>query len=472
MRVPLIVVATWLSFGSIAQEGSTSMSLQQCIDYALENNVDMKNAVLDEKSALMEVKETAGIGFPQISGSAVVQKSPTLQRFFAQYNEGAETGFGLTDDQARELGASNGDVYAAENFFQLQSVGDASVSVNQLIFNGSYIVALQASKTFKELSVKEQDQTRVDVIESVSKAYYNVLINRERLDLFAANLSRLDTLYRNTQELFNNGFAEEIDVDRLKVSLNNLQSDYDNIRNLNTISMTLLKFQMGYPFNDALELSGTFDDVISATITTGNSQVNYDDRPDYQVLQTNRRLQELNIRNKYAEGLPTLSGFYTLGASTQSQSFGGLFSTQSNFSEQQGVGPDKWYGYSSIGLSLNWNLFTGLQRRYQIQQEKISLEKLNNGIANYETLINVEVQNTQLALQNAIQKVQVQRENMELANKVFRVTQIKYEEGVGSNLEVVEADTSLKEAQTNYYNALYDAIIAKIDLQKALGTLN
>lgn len=470
MRVPLIVVATIFSLGTMAQDGSNSMSLQQCIDYALENNADMKNAVLDEEAALMEVKETAGIGFPQISGSAVVQKSPTLQRFFAEYTPGSP--IGLTEDQANELGVADGDVYAAENFFQLKSVGDASLNVNQMIFNGSYIVALQASRTFKELSVKQKDQTRVDVVENVSKAYYNVLINRERLNLFAANLSRLDTLYRNTRELYRNGFAEEIDVDRLKVSLNNLQSDLDNVENLNTISMTLLKFQMGYPLNDELNLSGTFDDVISATIATSNPIVNYNDRPDYQVLQTNRKLQELNIKNKYAEGLPTLNGFYNLGYSTQSQSFGGLFSTQTGFSEQQGVGPDKWYRYSSIGLSLNWNIFTGFQRKYQIQQEKVSLEKLNNGITSYESLINVEVQNSQLTLENATKKLEVQRENMALAEKVFRVTQIKYEEGVGSNLEVVEADTSLKEAQTNYYSALYDAIIAKIELQKALGTLN
>lgn len=470
MRVSLIIIATVLSLGLSAQDGSSAMSLEACIEYALANNAEMKNAALDEKSAVMQVKETRGIGFPQISGSAVVQKSPTLQRFFAEYTPGSP--IGLTDDQATDLGVVEGDVYAAENFFQLQSVGDASLGVSQIIFNGSYIVALQASRTFKELSIKQKEETRVMIIENVSKAYYDVLINRERLNLFSANLTRLDTLYRNTRELYNNGFAEEIDVDRLKVSLNNLKSDLDNIVNLNTISMTLLKFQMGYPLEQSLELSGTFDDVLSATFAQVDEQVDYNDRPDYQTLLTNRKLQELNIKNKYAEALPTLTGFANLGVSTQSRSFGGLFSTQSNFDGIDGVGPDSWYRYSSIGLSFNWNIFTGLQRRFQAQREKVSLEQLNNGITRYENVIDMEVQTSRLTLQNAVQKIEVQRENMTLADKVFKVTQIKYEEGVGSNLEVVEADTSLKEAQTNYYNALYDAIIAKIELQKALGTLN
>lgn len=470
MRVSLFITAILLSFGLRAQQGSSAMSLEACIEYALANNAEMKNAALDEKSAVMQVKETRGIGLPQISGSAVVQKAPTLQRFFGEYDPA--TTFAVTPDQASQIGLNTGDIFAAENFFQLQSVGDASLGVNQIIFNGSYIVALKASRTFKELSIKQKEETRVALIEKVSKAYYDVLINRERLNLFTANLTRLDTLYRNTRELYKNGFAEEIDVDRLKVSLNNLKSDRDNIVNLNTISMTLLKFQMGYPLEQSLELSGTFDDVIGATIARNDGQVKYDERPEYQTLLVNRKLQELNIKNKYAEALPTLSGFANLGVSTQSQSFGGLFSTQSDFEGVDQLGPDSWYRYSAIGLSLNWNIFTGLQRRFQIQREKVSLEQLDNGISQYQSLIDLEVQNSRLALQNAVQKIEVQRENMELADKVFRVTQIKYQEGIGSNLEVVEADTALKEAQTNYYNALYDAIIARIDLQKALGTLN
>lgn len=467
MNIRLITTSIFLlPFLLVAQQ--KAFSVEDCVNYALENATSLKNATLDEKIAEARIKETIGIGLPQISGSIAAQHNPTLPRFFAEYNPASS--IGLTPNQAQQLGVSQGDVYAARNFFQLQSGGDASLSINQLIFNGSYIVGLQASKAYKELSVNQKAETVGRVKADVAKAYFNVLINRDRLALFTVNLARLDTLYRNTIQLNKNGFAEDIEVDRLKVSLNNLKSEQSNFENLNLLSIRLLKFQMSYPLNEPLELSGTIEDVLSLPLGEEMNDINYQNRSDYRVLMSNKQLQELNIKNKYAEALPTIGAFANLGYSTQSPTFSGVFSTNSDFNEQQGVGPDSWYNYSQVGLSLNWNMFTGLQRNYQIQQQKIELEKINNSVDQFESLIEVEVIETSLTLKNALSRLEVQKENSELAEKIYRITQLKYEEGVGSNLEVVEADNALKEAQTNYYNALFEAVVAKIDLNLALGS--
>lgn len=466
MNIRLITLLIFLvPFFLSAQE--KTFSLDDCIEYALENAIVVKNAYLDEQLADSRIKETIGIGLPQVSGSVAVQKSPTLQRFFGQWSPDA--GIGPNADQAQALGIQEGDVYAAENFFQLPAAGDASLSINQLIFNGSYIVGLQASKVYKELSVQQREETEGETKADIAKAYFNVLVNEDRLKLFTGNIARLDTLYRNTVELNKNGFAEEIDVDRLTVSLNNLRSEEENLKNLNILSMRILKFQMNYPLDQPLKLSGKIEDVLSRAIEGVTDEVVYSDRPDYRVLMENKKLQELNLKNKYAEAMPTIGAFANLGVSTQSPDFGGLFSTQNNFQEQQGVGPDSWYKYSTIGLSLNWSLFTGLQRNYQIQQQKIELEKLDNNIGQFEDRINIEVKEAELAFVNAFQRFGVQKENVQLAEKIYRITQTKYEEGVGSNLEVVEADSDLKDAQTNYYNALFEAIVSKIDLNRALG---
>ena len=447
-----------------------TFTLQDCINYALDNSPDAQNALLGEQAAKAKVKETIGIGLPQVSGSVSAQKSPTLQRFFSTYDPNAS--FGISPDDAAALGINPGDVFAAQNFFQLKSGGDAHLQVDQLIFNGSYIVGLQASNAYKELAVKSSGQTRQEIVANVTKAYYNYLISKERMTLFDANIARVDSLYQTTIQMNKNGFAEKLDVDRLKVNLNNLKTERDNFANMYVLSYKLLKFQMNYPFSEGLVISGAITSDLFQPEPPIESDWSYQQRADYQVLLTNKKLQELNIRNKYAEALPTIGAFANLGYNTQSPTFTGLFKTESNFEGVPQVGPDEWYKYSTFGLRLSWNLFTGSQRFYQIQQEKIELEKINNNFEKFERSVDLEIEQNYLMLQNAISKLESQTENMELAKSIFNVTQIKYQQGVGSNLEVIEADTSLKEAQTNYYNAVYEAIIAKIDLQKSLGRLN
>ncbi len=446
-------------------------TLQDCIDYALDNAVDMKNARLDELSASAKVKETIGIGLPQVTGAVDLVHNRELQRFFTTYTSSG--GFlPITAEEAADIGLEEGEVVAAQNFFQLKNSGTASLTVSQLIFNGSYIVGLQASNTFKELSVKNTKRTQEEVRANVTKAYYNYLISAERLTLFEANIARVDSLYQSTIAMNQNGFVEKIDVDRLKVNLNNLKVEFSNFQQIHKLSFRLLKFQMNYPFDQPLIVTGSIAEELFESVAPIEEGWNYTQRTDYQILLTNKRLQELNLRNKYAESLPSIAAFANLGRSTQSGSFGGLFATETNMEDVSGLGPDQWYGYSMFGLSLSWNIFSGLQRTYQVQQQKIALEKIENQFEMVEKSVDLEIDQNKMNLDNALAKLEVQKENMELASYIFKITQVKYQEGVGSNLEVVEASTALKEAQTYYYNAMYDAIIAKVDLQKSLGRLS
>ena len=170
--------------------------------------------------------------------------------------------------------------------------------------------------------------------------------------------------------------------------------------------------------------------------------------------------------------MPSLVGFVNLGYSTQSPNISGLFKTESNVPTTEEFGPDKWYSYSSFGITLNVPLFSGLQRNYQLQQAKLSLLKIQNSYSSLKQSIDLSIQQNTVTYQNSIETLKSQRENMELAEKVARVTKIKYEQGVGSNIEVTDAESSLREAQVNYYNALYDAIIAKVDLDKAYAKID
>ncbi|MFM9075922.1 MAG: TolC family protein [Bacteroidota bacterium] len=464
-RMLLLIAAGMLPLLMNAQQ---SMDLAGCLDYALSNAVSVRNAKLDEKNAVAKVRETLGLGLPQVNGAVNINHNLQLRRFFATYSEDSFFFGGQTIP-----GLQAGDVVSDQNFFQLKSGADAGLSVSQLIFNGSYFVGLQASQALKDLSIRTTEQRVAEVVEQVTKGYYLVVVNRERINLFDKNLVRVETLLNNTTALQKQGFAESIDVDRLRVALNNLRTEREKVSALFALSTDLLKFQMNWPMDKPLELAGDIRDLDPSVDMNGYAAgFDYQNRPEMRVLEVNRRLQELNISNNYAQAIPTLVAIGNFGYSTQSPNVSGLFITNTKLEDNGSVGPDKWYPYSFIGVSLNVPLFSGLQRTYRIQQEKNNLLKIENGIRQVRSGIDLEVRQAQTTYQNALRTMESQRENMKLAENISRVSTIKYEQGVGSNLEVIDAETSLKESQVNYYNALYDALVAKVSLDKAYGKLD
>lgn len=453
-----------------AQEQTTkTFSLDEAIAYALENSVNAKNAKLDEEISKAKVREITGIGLPQIDGSASILHNQKLGRFFNQYS-GPD---GFLGDLSSIPGLQEGDVIAAQNFFQLKSNGQAGVSVSQLLFNTTYLVGLKASRTYKELSEKQTELTRQQIIENVSKAYYAVIINSERIKLFDSNIARVDSLLRSTKAFNANGFAESIDVDRTEVTLNNLLAERDKFVSIQELGFNLLKFQMNYPLEMDIAVSGTIEDLkVDRDISFLSQDWDYTTRIEYSILETNRDLQTLNIKSKYSEGLPSLVGFADFGINTQSPDVAGIFKTNSNFSGNDAIGPDKWYPTTSFGISLNVPIFSGLQRNYRIQQEKLAALKIENSFTSLKQGISLEIKQGTLTYENALRSLDTQNRNMELADKIARVTKVKYEQGVGSSLEVTDAESALREAQINYYNALYDALVSRIDLVKAYGKIN
>ncbi len=452
---------------------SGKLTLEECIQYALENSVNIKNAVIDEEIADARVKETRGIGLPQIDATVGVLHNQKLPRFFAQYFapvDGQESFFDLSGVP----GIQDGDVVGLPNFFQLKSSGNATLTVSQILFNGSYLVGLKAASAYRELSIRSTRQSKEQLIQQVTKAYYAVLINKDRMNLFDNNIARVDSLLKTTQALNKNGFAESIDVDRIQVTLNNLIAERDKFYNLQELAVHLLKFQMNYPMGQPIDVAGDISDLQVDESLLKQYELNWDytKRSDYALLEANRNLQQLDVKNKFSTALPSLTAFANLGYSTQSPTIGVIFKTEtSGVDDTPEYGPDKWYSSTSFGLNLSIPIFSGLQRSYRLQQAKLNLMKVENSFSSLKSAIDLEVKQAAISYLNAIKSLESQRANTSLAENIARVTKIKYEEGVGSNLEVIDAEAALKEAQTNYYNALYDALIAKVDLDKAYGKL-
>ena len=458
------------------QDTTAGFSLEDCIKYALENTVDVRNARVDAQIAEAKVRETVGQGLPQISGEVQLAHNQKLQRFFNQYS--VVQGFAGVDENGQPLlnvpGVEGNDIVAMNSPFQLKSTGDAKLQITQLLFSGSYLVGLKAASTYKELAYKTTEQSEIDLIQGVTKAYYSVLIANERIALFDNNIGRVDSLLRSTTAMNKNGFSEEIDVDRIQVQLNNLKIDRIKGLNAQELSLALLKFQMSYPMAEPLHVKGSIQSlkIDESTLTSLREGFEPKNRVDYKVLDVQRELQRLDIKNKYAAGMPKLSAFANLGYSTQSPNIGGLFKTETPLKDNGVIGPDKWYSYSMFGVTLNVPIFSGLQRTYQVQQAKLSMLKIENNFTKLNRTIERDIEQNSITFRNSLESLKAQEENMRLAAKVARVTKIKYEQGVGSNIEVTDAESSLRESQVNYYNALFDAIVAKIDLEKTYGKIN
>ncbi len=464
-----LLVPLWVN-AQTADVPSGSFTLEQSITYALENSINIQNSSIDEKISDAKVKETRGIGLPQIDGSVSLQHNAKLQRFYSTYDP---DGFSILGDLSSVPDIKAGDVIAAQNFFQLPSNGTAALSINQILFNNSYLLGLKAASTYRALATKTTQQTKEQIIENVTKAYFGAVINNERIKLFESNIARVDSLFKSTKAQNENGFVEAIDVDRTEVTLNNLISERDKFVGIQAIAIEQLKFHMNYPMEQNITIVGDLNSMkIDRDIAYLTQDWNYTTRIDYSILESNRTLQELDVKNKVSASIPTLSAFANLGYGTQSDNISGLFKTNSQIKDYGTIGPDKWYPATSFGVSLNIPIFSGLQRNYQLQQSKLTLLKTENGFKSLKNNIDLEIKSGSIAYENALKSLDVQKRNTTLAENVARVTKIKYQQGVGTNQEVIDAESALREAQINYYSAMYDAIVSRVDLIKAYGKIN
>jgi outer membrane protein TolC len=443
MRYLFLSVAMLGATLGIAQD-KTGFTLAESIQYALENNEQVRIANIETEISSAVVGETRSQGLPQVNVNGAINYNYQIQRslidlstFDPNVPEGteAEVAFGQTYD------------------------GNVAIGARQLIFDGSYFVGLQAAKTYRELSAKQLDRTKIDINEAVSKAYFTVLINRENLEVIEKNYKRLDTLLYETRAMYENGFAEKIDVDRLQVTLNNLKVNLDRTRRLNDVSLKLLKFQMGYPLDQEIKLLDKLENV-NLDVPIIPEDFNYNDRIEFSQVNTNQNLARLDLKNNRVQRLPKIYANFNYG-----------YNTATSLSEQW-FQTDRWLNFGAVGLTVSMPIFDGLRKTYKIQQNQLQIDQLELQKSMLKRNIDIEIEQSTVQLNAALQALEVQNENMELAREVFEITKTKYQEGVGSNLEVIEADSDLKEAQTNYYSALYEAILAKIELQKAIGRLN
>ena len=434
---------TTIFFAGAQSQGSTNaLSLQQAIEYAYTHQSAYLNAALDEQISAAHVKEIVGIGLPQLSGSFDVKDFVEIPTSFIP---------------AEFFGGESGDFIPVKFGTRYQAA--AGLSASQLVFDPTYLIGVKATKGLRELASKNTQRSKIETAVSVTKAYYNVLVSRERMQLLDANVTRVKKLKDDTQAMYENGFVEKIDLDRIVLAYNNIVSEQENVSRLLTLGEYLLKYQIGMDIYSGITLTDSLSDELVSNITVSAEKPDVTKRIEYSLMQTNKDLQGLNVKRYKAGYIPSLFAYGNVSANASRTKFD-IFDTSK-----------PWYPVGIIGGTLQWNLFDGLQRERKLRQANLELKKADNDLQNTANALALEAESGRTNLQNALSSLDAQKKNLELANNVVRITKIKYDQGVGSNLEVLNAETSMKEALTNYYNALYDALVAKVDLDKAMGAI-
>ncbi|MCU0446479.1 MAG: TolC family protein [Microscillaceae bacterium] len=419
-------------------------TLEECIKFALNNSISLKKGRYQTQISEKEVQERLATGYPQVDLRANFTDNIVVQKAIIPANNPP---INPTD---RPLALQFGAKFTS-NF---------AVSLEQLIFDFAYLIGVKGARTYVQLAQQQIKQTEVDIISGVTKAYYAALINQERIALLDANYQRLDTLYKNTAAMFKNGMAERVDVMRTEVSLNNVKTEKDKLLKLQELTYQLLKYQMGMPVRDSLTLVGNIRELNLDYNSGLNEDLNYQNRIEYSLLQTNRRLQEINLQYNKSLYLPRLSASASYGANTGSNQFGEIWKFSQN-----------WFSFAFVGINFSMPIIDGFRRKHTLEKVRLEGLKVDEDIKSFKLAAELQTETAKNSIVTFTKDLEIQKKNMELAQEVSRIAKVKYENGVGSTLEIVNAESSFKEAENNYYNALYNVVLSKVELDKALGKL-
>ena len=449
------------------------MSLSDCISYALENHPNIKVAQLQVTDADWRIKENKATGLPQLSAGL-------SYNYFIQRGglPSSALGFGtsgpidltsaLPNFSAAQVGDLNGvfgGLFAsdpdAKVYFNSVHSASGTLSANQLIFNNSYLLALKAARYYREYVNRQLEVSKQTVRNQVIDAYLPALLLSENLGILDKNISNLEKLFNETKAINKAGFAEQLDVDRLELSLANLRSERGSLARQREIVVSALKFTMGMPVATDLSLTDDLAKLLAAYSDADlATPVNLMNRPEYTQLLKGRDLGALQVDLYSKPWMPTVAGFV--------QWQGGL---QGGFGAKDSEGFDKWFYIPSTlaGISVNVPLYDGGGSKAKRQRAVLQVEVIDNQRKVLENAINLEVESARKQYVNAAERMANQQKNLALAQRIYDTTQTKYKAGVGSSFEITQAESGLYTAQQLLMQAQYDLLTARVAIKKALG---
>ncbi|PJB12752.1 MAG: transporter [Flavobacteriales bacterium CG_4_9_14_3_um_filter_40_17] len=430
-----IFLLSLLSIRGFGQE-KKGFSLEEAITYAIENNYAAMGASMDVKAAIQKKWETTATGLPQISGSV-------------DYRNNLKQQVTLFD--------VNGDGIDEPFTFGTKQTMTVFGTVDQIIFDGSYLVGLQSAITFLNISKQTKEKTDLDVRENVIQAYGNALLTDENIKILENNKNSAEQTLNETQAMFEQGLAEEESVEQLQITLSTLENSLNRTRRLQDIAYKMLNLTLGLDIETLIELTDNLDalTIQDMMYDTEGKTFDLENNIDFKIAKTNTRSQELLLKLEKSRALPTLNASLNGGTTANSDSFTFLSSGNGQ----------RWFASSLFNLSLKVPLFSSLERSAKTKQARIALMQAQTQQKETEQRIRLNYETAKTDFQFSVETFQTSKKNLNLAERIEHKNQIKFKEGIASSFELTEAQRQLYTAQQNYLQAMIDVINKKAALE-------
>jgi len=437
----IIFLTLFLAISSFYLRAQKPLTLKECINYSNTNNSNIKIASYDAMISQKKVEEQIGTMLPQVDASGSYTDNLKLSTTLLPGELMGQSGTQIPVTMGTKHNLS------------------ASVQLTQKIFDPTFGIVLNAAKISKQLSEQTLKKTSEQTVYNISITYYQTLVIEKQMNSLRATLVASEKLLESSELKHKNGMAKKVDVDKIRVSYNNTKSQLQQSELSYSQSLNTLKYEMGMPVDSSIVLLDTVLNIDIQILGMQSDSFSIDNHIDYQLQKTNLSAYEMDKKRNMAGYLPSLSFNANYGYSAMRNKF--------DFTKSGG----DWYPGSSIGITLKVPIFDGLQRNAKISQSKLNIKKSMENIRLVEQSIKVELSNSEIKYRNAVDNIHSEKENLDLAESVYENTQLEYQQGAGSSLDLVQAESSYRESLNNYYNKLLNLYIAKINLEQSKGTL-
>ncbi|WP_269221571.1 MULTISPECIES: TolC family protein [Flavobacterium] len=441
MKKTIILILLIFAWSVNAQDTNKSYSftLQQAIDYALEYNYAVINSERDIKAAKQKKWETTAMGLPQINAGLdytnnfVLQKSVVPAEFFGGTpGEYAEVAFGTKHNMI------------------------ARSTLSQLIFDGSYIVALQASKTYLKYYENAKLRTDIDIKEMVINSYGNVLLAKENIEILERNITSLQKTLNDTKAIYNNGLIEEESVEQLQITLGSLESTLNYNKRLLDITFQMLKINLGIELNQTVVLTDRLEDLTlqNMDLAFSNTEFDVNNNINFRIASNFEEQRTLEYKLERSKALPSLAANVNFGYTAFKDEF--QFFTQNQ----------KWFNYSNIGASLNVPIFSSLARSSRTQQAKIAVDQAKTQLTETEQKLKLQYATAKSEYEYSIADYETAKNNLRLSERIEKKQQIKFTEGLSTSFDFNDAQRQLYTSQQKYLQTMVTIINKKASLEK------